>query len=96
MAVMPRLVRAMLMASAQGAVCLTAAVYFMALREERRQWAAWAVVIIAAVACTAIAGFPRELAAERRVRGLSPRCGYDLTGNVSGVCPECGTALAAA
>ena len=25
-------------------------------------------------------------------RGLSrcPRCGYDLTGNVSGVCPECG------
>jgi hypothetical protein len=23
-----------------------------------------------------------------------PRCGYDLTGNVSGVCPECGTARA--
>jgi len=23
--------------------------------------------------------------------GLCPRCGYDLTGNVSGVCPECGT-----
>jgi hypothetical protein len=29
----------------------------------------------------------------RRLRraGLCPRCGYDLTGNVSGVCPECGT-----
>ena len=27
----------------------------------------------------------------RRVRrGLCPRCRYDLTGNVSGVCPECG------
>ena len=26
----------------------------------------------------------------RRKRGLCLRCGYDLTGNVSGVCPECG------
>lgn len=25
-----------------------------------------------------------------RKRGLCPRCGYDLTGNVSGTCPECG------
>jgi hypothetical protein len=24
------------------------------------------------------------------------KCGYDLTGNVSGVCPECGTAIAKA
>ena len=24
--------------------------------------------------------------------GLCPACGYDLTGNVSGVCPECGRA----
>lgn len=26
----------------------------------------------------------------RRRRGLCARCGYNLTGNVSGVCPECG------
>lgn len=26
----------------------------------------------------------------RRKRGLCVRCGYDLTGNVSAVCPECG------
>jgi hypothetical protein len=26
----------------------------------------------------------------RRVAGRCVRCGYDLTGNVSGVCPECG------
>ena len=26
----------------------------------------------------------------RRKRGLCVRCGYDLTGNVRGVCPECG------
>jgi hypothetical protein len=25
--------------------------------------------------------------------GHCPTCGYDLTGNVSGVCPECGTAV---
>ena len=27
----------------------------------------------------------------RRRKGLCLSCGYDLTGNVSGVCPECGT-----
>ncbi len=26
---------------------------------------------------------------------LCGQCGYDLTGNVSGICPECGTAVAA-
>ena len=29
----------------------------------------------------------------RRRRGLCVRCGYNLTGNVSGVCPECGRAI---
>lgn len=32
-------------------------------------------------------------ASKRRLRirkGLCVRCGYDLTGNVSGICPECG------
>ena len=29
-------------------------------------------------------------AARRRARGQCGRCSYDLTGNVSGVCPECG------
>ena len=27
----------------------------------------------------------------RQPKGHCPSCGYDLTGNVSGVCPECGT-----
>ena len=27
----------------------------------------------------------------RRQKGLCLNCGYDLTGNVSGACPECGT-----
>jgi hypothetical protein len=29
--------------------------------------------------------------ARRLTRGLCGRCGYDLTGNASGVCPECGS-----
>ena len=32
----------------------------------------------------------------RRTRGACRACGYDLTGNVSGVCPECGAAGVAA
>ena len=32
-----------------------------------------------------------EVVAEvRRILKLCPGCGYCLTGNVSGVCPECG------
>jgi hypothetical protein len=29
----------------------------------------------------------------RRRKGLCLKCGYDLTGNTSGVCPECGEAV---
>ncbi len=29
----------------------------------------------------------------RRRRGVCLKCGYDLTSNVSGVCPECGKAI---
>jgi hypothetical protein len=33
---------------------------------------------------------------KRRRLGLCEHCGYSLVGNVSGVCPECGTAIAKA
>jgi len=29
----------------------------------------------------------------RRRRGLCTQCGYSLTGNISGICPECGTPI---
>jgi hypothetical protein len=32
---------------------------------------------------------------KRRRPGFCPRCRYDLTGNVSGECPECGTPVVA-
>jgi hypothetical protein len=31
--------------------------------------------------------------AKRASAGHCARCGYDLTGNVSGICPECGHAI---
>lgn len=38
----------------------------------------------------------RRLREHRRVAGRCAECDYDLTGNESGVCPECGCASAAA
>ena len=52
---------------------------------------AWCLGMIAVILVSPWIG--REKWAERRSRGLCGRCGYDLTGNVSGVCPECGTAV---
>src|SRR5690349_13064181 len=34
---------------------------------------------------------PRVRRYNRSLLGQCPGCGYDLTGHVSGVCPECGT-----
>lgn len=39
---------------------------------------------------------PWARGASPRARNGCSRCGYDLTGNVSGVCPECGTPIATA
>jgi hypothetical protein len=53
-------------------------------------------------ACVAYLSLVATLAITRRVRidreaaresGRCPVCAYDLTGNVSGICPECGTAV---
>jgi len=45
-----------------------------------------------------LAGVPTLLLFWRDRHGRIPpgycqRCGYDLTGNLSGICPECGTAI---
>jgi len=63
------------------------------------RWPNWDVRILMAIYPTAILvglaaariSWKRDEAADRRQKGLCPKCGYDLTGNVTGVCPECGT-----
>ena len=49
-----------------------------------------AVVIMLLAVPTARTVVRRLLASRRRRAGVCETCGYDLRGNVSGVCPECG------
>lgn len=44
-------------------------------------WIPFGIAIVPTCACWMIRPYPP---------GCCPRCCYDLTGNVSGVCPECG------
>lgn len=52
-------------------------------------FAPWQVLTLAALAPT-LARMERE-AALRRIEPHCKKCDYNLTGNVSGICPECGT-----
>ena len=56
----------------------------------------WAVVLLTAVlpALWVILWRRRRAVRRRAQAGLCGKCGYDLTGNTTGVCPECGTAVA--
>lgn len=49
----------------------------------------WPLVVAAAVSAWAI----RRLRHERVPLGACKRCAYDLRGNLSGRCPECGTVI---
>ena len=56
----------------------------------------WYPTTVAAVIALVPAARSCVLARRRRARrrrGACSRCGYDLTGNVSGLCPECGEKL---
>jgi hypothetical protein len=55
----------------------------------------WSILVVTALLPAArVAGRLRR--GRRRRVGLCVSCGYDLTGNKSGACPECGTAIARA
>ena len=77
--------------------------YTGGMARQRQQWVPhWFVVVVTAVLPSARAAgrlgatVRRRMARRRLSRiGLCPSCGYDLTANVSGVCPECGKATAA-
>ncbi len=54
----------------------------------------WLVIPLAAIyPIIAFIRAPYRRRALRRRKGLCVNCGYDLTGNVSGICPECGEKL---
>ena len=56
----------------------------------------WPVAVPVPIGLAMLAWFrwdrPFEVRQEWKAKGLCVGCGYDLTGNVSGVCPECGQA----
>ena len=53
----------------------------------------WALAVLAALLPAArLPPYARRRSRTRR--GVCPRCAYNLTGNVSGVCPECGSSAA--
>ena len=51
----------------------------------------WAIALVFALLFAAL-GVRRYFQRAKR-EGVCPSCSYDLTGNVSGVCPECGTII---
>jgi hypothetical protein len=64
-------------------------------REQSACVPAWFLIgLFGAFPLARIAGFRRWRRSYRIARGRCAQCGYDLTGNISGVCPECGTVIA--
>jgi hypothetical protein len=65
-----------------------------AVRTDELHVPAWFVVVVFIALSGCCLGFPSLAHAARRLSRPRHRCGhcsYDLTGNTSGVCPECGT-----
>ena len=54
----------------------------------------WALVVVTSILpAYSLLVFRRQWIRLQRTLGECSRCGYNLTGNVSGVCPECGTSV---
>jgi len=51
------------------------------------------VLLILFLAPSMLSQIAQRVQKRRRLHGLCLTCNYNLTGNVSGVCPECGTAV---
>lgn len=58
-------------------------------------WRYFAFLAALGLACLTIAVLTHRITqVPRFARGRCGHCGYDLTGNLSGACPECGTPIA--
>ena len=76
-------------------VLLTAGACYVAAPVFRATWPLTLVTLAVGLSFAGVIfarAAKRELPAYRRKLGMCAACGYDLTGNVSGVCPECGNA----
>ena len=88
---MPESVRAVL-AMVACVACYAVAAYAVATRQVSRP-PVFLLVVVATLAVLWVLYRPYEaylLRLERQAKGLCVACGYDLAGNVSGKCPECG------
>ncbi len=56
---------------------------------------AWMPMMLAGLPLSLIVGFGPARRWRRKRRGLCAPCGYNLAGNESGVCPECGSEVKA-
>ncbi|HSZ58068.1 MAG TPA: hypothetical protein VK797_20560 [Tepidisphaeraceae bacterium] len=55
-------------------------------------WLGWPLLISLPLTFLSVLAFGRNFRRRMMYReGLCPVCGYSLTGNTSGICPECGT-----
>jgi|GEM_PF-6121638 len=53
-----------------------------------------AFIVVGQISARRIAERLSQRAKDRRIkRGFCAACGYDLRGNISGICPECGEAV---
>ena len=87
MAAVPDSVRSLLAFTICLAACVLPPVASMS--DGRAFWPGVAC-IVAASGTIYVLRRPGRIRRERRARGQCVRCGYNMTGNVSGVCPECG------
>lgn len=62
------------------------------------QFPVWPLLLIIALPMIVIYAWRVSVWLDRKrtIAGHCPTCHYDLTGNLSGICPECGTAIAPA
>ena len=88
---MPRALRTLWLAAGWAvglaAVACVGAIAFRAAGQAALVFA----LILAPVALLVLFEIPNLRRDRRRRHGQCIECGYDLTGNVSGVCPECGS-----
>lgn len=93
MAAMPNALRVLIVTGLHGTLGVIVSLLFLFAGGKGLPGAKWIFIVGGAAAWATVSYWlerPALLRRERLALGQCVRCGYDLTGNVSGVCPECG------